>query len=258
MEFIKLTIDEKKKIAYVNINRPETKNALNFKIFMELEELFTSKLLDNVNIVILSGYNNEYFSSGIDLKELSNIRDMPIDEMSEKINKLQNAITAIERFNKPVIALIYSFCFGSAMEIALACDFIIADDKCSFGMFETKFGIIPDLGGTTRLVNRVGPVTAKKIIYFAQKFSATEALSMGVIDWVYPRETIVNELNKIIRVLLNNSSYAISISKKTINNIYNKDLIENLDIERENQMLLLPRDEVYQRIRAYLSRFKNQ
>lgn len=155
-----------------------------------------------------------------------------------------------------MIAKIQSFCFGSAMEIALAADFIISDMNCNFGMFETKFGIIPDLGGTTRLVKRIGPSRAKRVIYLADSFGAEAASELGIVDWI--ADDINDELGKLIRKLRENSVRAISASKSLINSIYNSDLEDNLRMEKETQLILIGGEEVKMRIQTYLKSLKSK
>lgn len=237
------------------------RNALNFQIFEEIEKLFTSNQLNTVDLILIKGYQKKdtsFFSSGIDLQELGTyIQTHSLEEVENKLIIMQKAISSIEQCDKIVIAVVTSFCFGSALEVALACDFIVSDENCKFGLFETKFGIIPDLGGTTRLVNRVGPTNAKKVIYFADKYSALEAFGMGMIDWVFPINRLQDEINKLIRMIKKNSGPAISQSKKVINFIYNNDIEKNLMREKKAQLSLIKGEDVKNRIMLYLQKLKN-
>ncbi len=246
MEFVKYKIIDK--VGYVSINRPEMRNALNFRIFEELEKVFDN--IGDVFCVVLSG-TEDYFSSGIDLIELSGIS---AENIENKLTELQRSITSIERCEVPVIARVNGYCFGSALEIALAADFIVSDSNCKFGMFETKFGIIPDLGGTTRLIKRVGASIAKKIIYLADTFDTAFAYNLGLVDWIF--DDIDKGISELIDKLRLNSPAAISASKKLINQIYNADLEDNLFLEKQTQMTLITGKEVKLRIQNYLNSLK--
>ncbi|MCY3413128.1 MAG: enoyl-CoA hydratase/isomerase family protein [Candidatus Heimdallarchaeota archaeon] len=250
MNFI--TVIHKPYVIYVHLNRPEVKNAINPEMLYELRDLFESDALNDARLVFLAGFEGEqsFFSSGIDLKALGSI---PPNQIAEILSALQDAINSIERCKIPVIALVKDFCFGSALELALACDFIIAQDGTKIGMLESKLGIIPDLGGTTRLVSRVGPVLAKRIIYLAEQIDAQEALQMGLVDWVFPSNSFAKEVENIGNILLSNSSAAIIQAKRIIGKMYNSDLALNLALEKEAQMKLIGSEDFTQRLQAYLS-----
>ncbi len=248
MDVFKIEIQNR--VAKVQMNRPNKKNALNSLVFKELKEIFSSPI--EADAILLTGYRDDkeaFFSSGIDLEELGKIAlTSQEDEIEKTLKSFQEAITSIEKCPKPVIALVQGYCYGSALEVALACDLIVSDKMTSFGMFETKLGIIPDLGGTTRLVQRVGPSSAKRIIYLADIISAQEAYHMGLIDWLLDPVAVDKEIQNILQKLLQSSPLALTAAKRTIEKIYNSELEQNLNYEKEAQMRLITGSDVKDRV----------
>ena len=192
MEFKYLFFEQKDNYGIVRVNRPDKRNALNLDLLEEIRKMFNNlKEKQDLQIIVLTGFKDEstsYFSSGIDLSVLNKINTESKNEkdLNESIKKIQDTVNAIEDVGKVVIAQISGYCFGSGLEIALACDFLVASPETKFGLLETKFGIIPDLGGTFRLIRRVGYQFAKQIIMLADTFEVQEAYRMGLINWITP------------------------------------------------------------------------
>ncbi|MCE7737695.1 MAG: enoyl-CoA hydratase/isomerase family protein [Candidatus Heimdallarchaeota archaeon] len=240
-----LTFEQKGNYGIVRINRPSKKNALHFKLLDEINNMFTSlKDRKDLDVIILTGYKDEetsFFSSGIDLNELQELNSETHDknELNESIINFQNALHSIEDVGKTVIAQVMGFCFGSGLEVALACDFIVTSPETKFGLLETKFGIIPDLGGTFRLIRRVGHQYAKQIIMLAETFDAKEALRLGIVDWIKELDQIENYTMNIIDQLNNNKFQAVIAAKELIAKINPIERTEASKYERLAQMKLI-------------------
>lgn len=245
MEFENLLFEQKEKLGIVRINRPEKKNALHFDLLRQIKGLFEIlKSKNDLEIIILTGYkdaNTSFFSSGIDLDDLQglNNENHSRDDLSQNIAELQSAVHSIEVVGKVVIAQITGFCFGSALEIALACDFIISSPESKFGLLETKYGIIPDLGGTFRLLRRVGYQYAKQLIMLAEIITAQEALRIGMINWVIELAEIEEKTKKVVDQISLNQIKAVLTAKELIDQIHPIDRVEASLFEREAQLKLI-------------------
>jgi len=104
--------------------------------------------------------------------------------------ELQALLLEMQNCPKPVVARVHGLALGGGVEIALACDYIVATPNASFGFPETGIGIYPGLGGTQRTTRRVGTGLAKWLVLTGQMISADEALAIGLIDGVAPREEL--------------------------------------------------------------------
>ena len=183
--------ERKEGISVITLNRPEVYNALNFETLKELmkivEELTHSKA---TRAVIITGAGEKAFCSGADLKER---RTFTEDQVRRYIHLIRETFTAIERLPRPVIAAVNGVALGGGMELALACDLRLADERAIFGLTETSLGIIPGAGGTQRLPRIVGKSKAKELIFTARRIDAAEAEKIGLVNDVYPDQAAVLE-----------------------------------------------------------------
>jgi len=163
-------------VAQLTLNRPDKRNALNGPMMQALASGLDAVRDDpEVRVVVLCGAGPA-FSSGIDhtllLEVFQKSQQVPFRHVH---HDLQDVFHRIERMEKPVIAVLHRACAGMALELALACDFRIALADCVMGLPEVAFGIIPDVGGTTRLVRTVGVPRAKELILTGKFLTAETA-----------------------------------------------------------------------------------
>lgn len=170
-------------VATLLLNRPEKRNALDRALMQAIAEALDAVRDDPaVRVLVLRGAG-PVFSSGIDhallIEVMQTARTVPFSHLH---HDLQEVFHRMERMRKPVIAAIHGACVGMAFELALACDFRIATAECLVGLPEIHFGIVPDVGGTTRLVRAVGPVKAKELVMLGSLVPAGEAARLGLIS----------------------------------------------------------------------------
>ncbi|MFW9930026.1 MAG: enoyl-CoA hydratase/isomerase family protein [Candidatus Thorarchaeota archaeon] len=253
-------IEKHQYITKVIINRPEKRNAMNRKFFTELNAIFNNLSADkDTRVILITGtsYNgSSFFSSGIDINELAEKSTSSISEMKTFGKELQESISSIEKIEKPVIALINGYCYGSGFELALACDFRITTKIAQIGLLETNIGLIPDLGGTTRLVKIVGTNVAKKVILLADKYTSDEAYKLGLVDWIVEEEELENKGLEVAHKLLNNAPLAIGVAKRIIDQIYSQTQETGLLIEQLAQLELLKSEDAKEAFIAKLEKRK--
>jgi enoyl-CoA hydratase/carnithine racemase len=169
-------------VATLTLNRPEKRNAMD-RALMEALAAALDQVRDDAGVraVILRGAG-PVFSSGIDHALLLEVFQTAQERPFAHIHRdLQEVFHRLERMSKPTIAALHRACVGMAFELALACDFRVASADCVVGLPELHFGIIPDVGGTTRLVRAVGPVKAKELILLGKLIPASEARALGLV-----------------------------------------------------------------------------
>src|SRR5438034_3646623 len=155
-------LEKKAGIAYVTINRPEARNALNSATMLELRDAFEQiKSDDEVRVVILTGAGDKAFVAGADINELAKLTPFEGQDYSRRG---QAIFDSIENLGKPVIAAVNGYALGGGCELAMACTFRIASENAVFGQPEVKLGIIPGYGGTQRLTRLVGKGHATQIL----------------------------------------------------------------------------------------------
>lgn len=172
-------------VAHLVLNRPERKNALNQSLMDALAQALDEVRDDaSVRVIVLRGAGG-VFSSGIDHELLMSVfqksQDVPFRHLHRD---LQSVMDRIELMERPVIAAMSRYCVGMALELALACDFRIATEDCVMGLPEVAFGIVPDVGGTTRLVRTVGRQRAKEMVLTGRLVTARRAKQDGLLTEV--------------------------------------------------------------------------
>jgi enoyl-CoA hydratase len=235
-----LDFDIENAIAFVTINRPDKLNALNEDLLKNLKDLI-KWLIQNKELklkgLILQGSGDRSFIAGADIEELSKM-----DQKAAYNFSLlgQHVTLLLERLPFPVLALVQGFAFGGGMELAMACDFILASDKAQFALPELKLGLIPGFGGTQRLSRVVGKQKAKEIIFSGRMISAAEAYELGLVLKIVPqkekekeKETLKDEAIKLIESFKKSSPASIHCAKKVIGQGVDLSLVEALNLELE-------------------------
>jgi enoyl-CoA hydratase len=197
-----VTLEQKNHVALITLNRPEAMNALNRGIIRGLKEA-TDFIMDESEIraVIITGAGDKSFCAGLDIKKEmageSITTTWKVRNLHEAIVKCRDVLTLYERLPVPVIAAINGYCLGGGVEIALCCDIRLAADSAVFSMPESKLGIVPDFGGSTRLPRAVGSAMAKELILTCRRIDAAEALRIGLVQHVYSKSELMAEAWKL-------------------------------------------------------------
>ncbi len=178
-----VTTEDRGAVRHVVLNRPEKRNAMSQALLVELGEALRAATNDaSAHCVVLRG-EGPVFSAGVDLGELMSLAGDP-DVLRPFRNVFLDCANLCEAMPKPVVCQIHRACFGGALEVALGCDLRIAADDAQLGLPEVKFGIIPDVGGSSRLPAVVGLGRAKELIMTAQTIDAAEAHRIGLVNRV--------------------------------------------------------------------------
>jgi enoyl-CoA hydratase/carnithine racemase len=169
-------------VAVLTLNRPEKLNALSSSVEEALAAAISSEVVGSSASVVIAG-SGRAFSAGADVHEMREQSVAAILEYYRTTGGLYERVAAIRQ---PTIAAIHGYCLGGGFELALACDFRIADATAVFGLPEVAIGIVPSSGGLTRLVRAVGPARAKELMLLRDRFDAEEALGSGLVTTVVP------------------------------------------------------------------------
>ena len=144
------------------------------------------------------------------------------------------------------------YCLGLALELALACDFRIAAERTKLGLPETRLGIIPDVGGTVRLVKLIGPARAKDLILTGRNIDLAQALDWGLVDAVYPKADLEGGVAELIESLSAAAPLAVSYAKRVINDI--ADNSRGLQVEAWAQAQLFRSEDFRQAVKAMIDK----
>ena len=246
-------------ICTVFLNRPDKRNAISKDMFDTLYETFTELNNDSeIYVVVIKGseYNGKkFFSAGIDFVELAMTnQSSSAFDIGNHAKRLQDSFTAVERCNKPVIAVLEGFCLGAGLELALACDLRLATEDCKIGFPETELAIIPDLGGTTRAIRVVGTGKAKEMIMLADQYSGKQAFSFNLVNFVCSNEELDTKLTEITSKLLKRGPLALQKAKQVVDKVYSMDINSALEVEHLAQLALLPTKDVQEGFMARMEK----
>ena len=225
----KVRLEMQDKIALVTLDNPPM-NAMVDDLRQELEEVFTylENTVDEVAAVIIASASKKAFVAGADINIFLSLHP----ELARKREQ-----TALRRFNqvaryeRPVIAAIHGYCLGGGLELAMACDIRIASEDAQLGQPEANLGLVPGSGGTQRLPRLVGPGMAKEMIFTGRFLPAAEALSIGLINRVVPREALLDEALEMARLIAAKPPLAIRAAKEAVNRGLEMPLHDALEME---------------------------
>src|SRR5215217_2034109 len=200
-------------VRHVVLNRPEKRNAMNQELLRELGETLRTAAADNdVHCVVLRG-EGPVFSAGVDIGDFR-ARARELGRSFRDV--FLGCANACEEMTKPVVCQIHGACVGGALEVALGCDLRIASSDAQLGLPEVKFGVIPDVGGCTRLPTVVGLGRAKDLIMTARMIDAAEAARVGLVNRVAAPDELERAARQQVDELLANSHMADGRAKRVI------------------------------------------
>ncbi|MHC1714179.1 MAG: short-chain-enoyl-CoA hydratase [Acidaminococcaceae bacterium] len=230
-EFKNLNFKIEEKIAFIEINRPKSLNAINYETLQELDRCVT-RIKENpaIAVVVITGAGEKAFVAGADIMEMSKMNAI---EGREFGRYGQEVFAKIENLPQPVIAAVNGFALGGGCELACACDFRYASDNAKFGQPEVGLGITPGFGGTQRLPRLVGRGMSKELLYAASVIDAKEALRIGLVNKVLPQAELMEEVMKVARKISNNAKIAVQLAKAAVNHGIDADITTGVAYEGE-------------------------
>ncbi len=234
-------------IPVIGFNRPDSANALNRQMGLELKDIFASLDHKTVRCVVLTG-NGRHFCAGADLKERKGMNEA---QWHDQHAAFESALRAILACPAPVIAAVNGAAIGGGLELALACDFIYAGKPAKFGLAETTLGIMPGLGGAVQLMRRIGEARAKELLYTGRIFSADEALSLGLINRLCENETLMDDVMQTAQTIATCAPLAIKALKKSAKECSGLSLHDALANELQHYNMLLRSKDRHEGINAF-------
>ncbi len=229
--------DKRDRIAYVTLNRPEARNAVDpamHRLLWETWEDFRDD--DSVDVAIVTGAG-EAFCAGADLKTYIPpiIKESTPRWVRDNVAEGLGGLTrGLHRIYKPVIAAVNGWALAGGFETALACDIRIASERAMFGSFEVRRGYHHGDGGIVRLVNTCGSGIALEMLLTGEPIDAQRALQCNLVSRVVPHERLMEEAELTARHILRNSQIAVRSAKETILDVIGRPLDEQLRLEALN------------------------
>ncbi len=228
---LKNIIFDKAAIATLTVNRPTALNALNREVLEEMARVIREVRHDSsVRVLIVTGAGDRAFVAGADIAAMSKMSAIDGLDFSRLGHRVMESF---EDLPIPVIAAVNGFALGGGLELALACDLIIASDKARFGQPEINLGLIPGFGGTQRLAHRIGHNKARELIMTGEMFDAKAAHDWGLANQVVAPGELIDTARKLAEKLASKSAIALRQAKAALRAAFTMNEDAGLRFEQE-------------------------
>jgi enoyl-CoA hydratase/3-hydroxyacyl-CoA dehydrogenase len=192
-KFDTILVEKERNVGWIILNRPEKMNAITPKMLEEVSLALDELERDpEIRCVAITGAGDRAFCAGADISAFSLTN--PMNEFFMLYKARKDLESKMERYSKPIIAAINGYSLGGGLELAMACDLRIAVDTAQLGQPEVTIGIIPGWGGTYKLARLVGIAKAKEISMLGKRITAQEALQIGLVNKVVPKDRLKEEV----------------------------------------------------------------
>jgi enoyl-CoA hydratase len=222
MAYENLILEDKSFTKIITITRPKVHNALNRRVLAELEQaMLEADSNKNIRCLILTGAGDKSFVAGADIAEMKSLGPLEAEMLSTLGHRVMDLVGSLRI---PVIAAVNGYALGGGLELALACDFIYASENASFGLVESKLGLIPGFGGIARLARRVGTAYAKEMIFSGAQINAQEALRVGLVNRLVGEGEVLEMAKNLGDKISERGPYAVALAKKALKEAENNSM----------------------------------
>jgi enoyl-CoA hydratase/carnithine racemase len=253
----KLLYEKRDRIAYLTLNRPEAKNAIDPELHDALWSAWKDfRDDDSVDVAILTGAGDA-FCSGADLKTYIPrwIQEATPRQVRDNVASGLGGLTrGLHRIPKPTIAAVNGWALAGGLETALACDIRIASERAQFGSFEARRGYHHGDGGIVRLVNVCGAGVALEMLLTAEPIDAERALRCNLVSRVVPHDELMAAAEEVAAKILRNSQVAVRSAKETILDVIGRPLDDQLRIEALNAYACADEEETMELLQRFYDR----
>ncbi|MDQ0269665.1 enoyl-CoA hydratase/isomerase family protein [Cytobacillus purgationiresistens] len=218
-------------VAVLTLSRPQSMNALNTKMAVELINALSELKYDNeIRVLVLTAEGTKSFCVGADLKERNG---MTQEDWKRQHDYFEEVTEKLREFPYPIICAINGYALGGGLEIALSCDLRTASENAFLGLPEAKLGLIPGIGGT-QLLTRVMPIAiAKEILFTGKRISAEESKSYGLVNHVFPANSLLEETLVLAESIADNAPLSLKALKKVVDKGADANLSTGIALELE-------------------------
>jgi enoyl-CoA hydratase/carnithine racemase len=250
-DFERLRAEDRGHRLDITLTWPERRNALDYQAWEELNAaLDLAADNDGCKVVTLTG-EDPAFCAGVEFSNIPTSLEIEKTKYPSFIRKWADTADRFERLAQPTIAGINGPAVGAGFEVALACDVRIASDRAVFAMPQLRMGIIPDVGGTSRLAKIAGPAIAKDLVLTGRVISAEEALAAGIVSRVVPHDQLASELDQMASQIAELPWPAPYFAMVAIDCGLQLDPRRAADLEGIVDQVMLRTDEVWERIEDF-------
>src|SRR5215211_2631399 len=246
-------IEDREAVRHIVLNRPEKRNAMNGELIQALGGAIEAAAADDTVRVVVLGGAGAMFSSGMDVNDLRALSERP-----EDLRRYRRPLLAwwnlLEEMPKPTICRIHGAALGGAFELALACDFRLMAEDAVAGVMEVRVGLLPDVGGCSRLPAVVGLGNAKELIMTGKVIDGREAHRIGFANRIAPAEALDDATEALASELLACAPRAVGLAKRVLDAAAKPALALTLEQEVAAQETLAATEDFVEGARAFFEK----
>jgi len=241
------------RLGFLIFDHPARHNALTLEMWRQIPRVMQALESDpEVRVIILRGARDAAFVAGADISEFEEARNPENRERYEQENGA--AYTAIHDAHKPTIAMIHGFCIGGGLAIALQADLRYVAEDARLGIPAARLGLGYGASGVRTLSQLVGYSRAKEILFTTKRFDAREALQMGLVNGVFEKTRLEQEVASIANSIAQNAPLTIRAVKRTVQELEKPDIEQDLAAADAAVKACYESDDYREGVRAFLEK----
>ncbi len=248
-------VEQKEKVCWLTLNRPEVRNAVDAETMVRLREEIERAEENGTRVVVIAGAG-QAFSSGADIKAALAENISPDDAYQIMLETYTPTLLRIWNSPLPVIAAIDGVAAGIGLNLALACDIRLASLRATFSEIFVRVGLIPDGGGTFTLPRLVGMGKALELAFTGDTIDAAKALDIGLVNRVFPVENFENDVLNFANRLAEQAPLALAGMKRAFHLAQHLSFEEALKAEARFQKEIFQSEGGFEGFRAFLEKRK--
>ena len=259
-----LLYEKRDGIAYITINRPEVRNAINPEVVCRLADAWLDFAADDeLRVAIITGAGDKAFCAGADLGKLIPLHSgarQPEDEWDRRVlaDRSLGQVILLRGFPlyKPVISAINGFCLAGGTELVIATDIRVVAEHATLGLTEVTRALIPFGGSMARLPRQIPYCKAMEIMLVGDHISAQEAHRIGLVNYVVPGNQVMPKVEAMARKIAENGPVAVRKIKETVVRALSVSLEDGFAIENESARVVLATEDAKEGPRAFIEKRK--
>lgn len=217
-------------VCLVTIHRPKVLNALSARVIEELSTALNRLRSDEtIRAVILTGAGDRAFVAGADIAAMAQLSPAEAEAFAARGHHVGDLIATLPQ---PVLAAVNGFALGGGLELALACDILLASRSAKLGQPEVNIGVMPGFGGTQRLIRRVGIGHASRLIFGGDPITAEEGAAIGLVDVLCEPASLLADAMTLAKKIATRAPLAVAASKKALHASFDLSLTDANRLEQ--------------------------
>lgn len=248
----RIDLERKGPVAWITVDNPAKRNAVSLDMWRQLDARL-SDIGDDIRCIVLRGAGDKAFVSGADISEFAERRRSPQD-LAAYDDAADAAMTRLHEMPQPTVAMISGYCLGGGVALALSCDIRLADQTSQFAVPAARLGLGYGAPGLKKLLDVVSVPVATDIMVSARRYPAAEALTMGLVNRVYPAEALAREVEDYAMAIARNAPLTVRAAKRIIKELSRTHPAADLELCRQLAADCFASDDYLEGARAFMEK----